>query len=342
MALYTLYLGTMHDFVPEDMTLVNTYVVLLGLVVIPKVIAALCSSLGYLWRKMRHKRQNWGNLVAFFLCILNVYILIYGFTIGFRKLDVKHVDLYMADLPKSFEGYRIVQFSDAHVGSFTGWRKALLQRDIDSINSQHADLIAFTGDLQNLQPQELYPVQDMLSSLKAKDGIVSVLGNHDYAEYIEEDPAIEAANCKELIDRQRQWGWTVLLNGHTAVHRGQDSLVLAGEQNLEKPDSANYEKTMQGIAKGAFVVLLQHNPKSWDQYIRPSKRVQLTLSGHVHGGQLSLFGLRPARFKYKEAYGLYEEDGSYLYVTSGIGALLPFRFGATAEIVVITLHQKKS
>lgn len=341
MAIFTLILGLSHDFIPDDMTIINTYLVLLGLIVVPKVIAALCSSLGFLWRKLRHRRKNWGNLVAFFLCIFNIYILIYGFTIGFKKLEVKHIDIYSADLPQSFDGYRMVHFSDAHVGSFTGWRRQLLQRDIDSINAQHPDLIAFTGDLQNLRPQELYSVQDMLMSLKAKDGIVSVLGNHDYAEYTEEDPAIETANCKELIDRQRQWGWDVLLNSHTAIHRDKDSLVIAGEQNLEKPDSADFGKTMSGIQPGAFVVLLQHNPNAWDQYIRASNRVQLTLSGHVHGGQISLFGLRPARFKYKEDYGLYQKDGKSLYVTSGIGALIPFRFGAPAEIVVITLHHLK-
>lgn len=341
MALYTIYLGTRRGFVPDKIDLINVYVVLLGLVVVPKVIAAACSFLGLLWKKITHKRQNWGNLVAFVLCLFNVYVFIYGFTVGYRKLEVKHIDIYSPDLPKGFDGYRIVHFSDAHVGTFTGWRRNLLQRDIDSINNQHADLIAFTGDLQNTQPQELYPVQQMLASLKAKDGVVSVLGNHDYAEYIEEDAAIEAANCKEIIDRQQQWGWRVLLNEHTILRRGKDSLVVAGEQNLEKPDSADFERTMKGIGKGAFVVFLQHNPQAWDQYIRPSRRAQLTLSGHVHGGQIALGGWSPARLRYARDYGLYQKDNLWLYVTSGIGALLPFRFGAPAEIVVITLHQKK-
>lgn len=339
MAIFTIYLACFSTFIPDNMTLINTYLVLLGVVVVPKAVAALCSSLGVAWRKMRHQRRNWGNLAAFILSLGSLYICIYGFTAGFMKLKVRHVDLYFDDLPDSFDGYRLVHFSDAHVGTFNGWRKKLLQRDIDSINNQHADIILFTGDLQNIRPQELYPMQGILSSLKAKDGVVSVPGNHDYSEYSEESPSVEAANRKELIDRQRRWGWSVLLNSHLTVRRGNDSIVIAGEQNLEVPDSADFKKTMSGISPTDFVIFMQHNPKSWDRYVKADRRVRLMLSGHVHGGQIELFGWRPSSMMYHYDYGLHQESGRALYVTSGIGALVPFRFGIPAEIVVITLHK---
>ena len=182
-------------------------------------------------------------------------------------------------------------------------------------------------------------MQGILSSLKAKDGVVSVPGNHDYSEYSEESPSVEAANRKELIDRQRRWGWSVLLNSHLTVRRGNDSIVIAGEQNLEVPDSADFKKTMSGISPTDFVIFMQHNPKSWDRYVKADRRVRLMLSGHVHGGQIELFGWRPSSMMYHYDYGLHQESGRALYVTSGIGALVPFRFGIPAEIVVITLHK---
>lgn len=341
MLVYTVCLASVRNFIPDDISLVSTYFVLMGLLAVPKVIFAVCSALGLGWKKMRRSRYNWGNLVAVVLILFTWYVVIYGSTIGLRQLKISRVDVWVDDLPDSFEGYRIVHFSDAHVGTFVDGRTGLLRRALDSINAQHPDLIAFTGDLQNLQPQEIYPVQDMLGQLKAGDGVVSVLGNHDYSEYVNEDPLTEAANCSEIIARQRKWGWKLLLNENLTIRRGSDSIVIAGEENLERPDRADFGKTMQGVGKRAFVVMLQHNPKAWDRYIRASNRVQLTLSGHVHGGQISLFGLRPSSLKYRQDYGLYEEDGKALYVSSGIGGLLPFRFGVPPEIAVITLHKRK-
>lgn len=339
MLIFTIYLAANSNFIPDDMRIIFTYLLLFGLYVMPKALYALCSLIGLGWRHLTHSRYNWGNLMAFFLVLVFWYIIIYGSTLGPRKFEVKHVDLYFKDLPDSFEGYKIVQFTDVHAGSFIGNDNNLLQRAFDSINAQKPDLIAFTGDLQNLRPQEIYPIQDMLTGLKAADGVVSVLGNHDYSEYIDEDPVIEAANCRETISRQRQCGWQLLLNEHTAIHRGKDSIVIAGEENLEKPARADFAKTMHNVGKGAFVVMLQHNPRAWDKYIKPSNRVQLTLSGHVHGGQLALFGFHPASLTYKQCCGLYEEDNKALYVSAGIGGVIPFRFGVSPEIVVITLHK---
>ena len=193
-----------------------------------------------------------------------------------------------------------------------------------------------------MQPSELYPVQDLLKSLHAKDGVFSVLGNHDYSQYIKADPAVKAANEREVISRERQFGWTVLLNEHHTIRRGKDSLVIAGEENDGLPlfpDRGDINKTLEGISPSAYVVMLQHDPSAWRRSILPKSQVQLTLSGHTHGGQIQLFGLRPTMLTSKEDYGLYLDGNRALYVSAGISGLIPFRFGIPGEIAVITLHK---
>ena len=339
---YTVALASIRNFAPDDLFWLNLYLFLVGSIVIPKAIFAFCSGLGLLYCRLTHTRNNWGNLVAPPLCLFSLYILIYGSTLGFRKLEVRHIDIYSRELPKAFDGYRIAQFTDAHVGTLTDNRYKMLTRVIDSLNAQNADAIVFTGDLQNMQPSELYPVQDLLKSLHAKDGVFSVLGNHDYSQYIKADPAVKAANEREVISRERQFGWTVLLNEHHTIRRGKDSLVIAGEENdglPPFPDRGDINKTLEGISPSAYVVMLQHDPSAWRRSILPKSQVQLTLSGHTHGGQIQLFGLRPTMLTSKEDYGLYLDGNRALYVSAGIGGLIPFRFGIPGEISVITLHK---
>lgn len=339
---YTVALASIRNFAPDDLFWLNLYLFLVGSIVTPKAIFAFCSGLGLLYCRLTHTRNNWGNLVAPPLCLFSLYILIYGSTLGFRKLEVRHIDIYSRELPKAFDGYRIAQFTDAHVGTLTGNRYKMLTRVIDSLNAQNADAIVFTGDLQNMQPSELYPVQDLLKSLHAKDGVFSVLGNHDYSQYIKADPAVKAANEREVISRERQFGWTVLLNEHHTIRRGKDSLVIAGEENdglPPFPDRGDINKTLEGISPSAYVVMLQHDPSAWRRSILPKSQVQLTLSGHTHGGQIQLFGLRPTMLTSKEDYGLYLDGNRALYVSAGISGLIPFRFGIPGEIAVITLHK---
>lgn len=339
---YTVALASIRNFAPDDLFWLNLYLFLVESIVTPKAIFAFCSGLGLLYCRLTHTRNNWGNLVAPPLCLFSLYILIYGSTLGFRKLEVRHIDIYSRELPKAFDGYRIAQFTDAHVGTLTGNRYKMLTRVIDSLNAQNADAIVFTGDLQNMQPSELYPVQDLLKSLHAKDGVFSVLGNHDYSQYIKADPAVKAANEREVISRERQFGWTVLLNEHHTIRRGKDSLVIAGEENdglPPFPDRGDINKTLEGISPSAYVVMLQHAPSAWRRSILPKSQVQLTLSGHTHGGQIQLFGLRPTMLTSKEDYGLYLDGNRALYVSAGIGGLIPFRFGIPGEIAVITLHK---
>lgn len=344
MVAYTIGLASLKNFAPDDLGWLNVYLFLVGIIVLPKFCFALCSALGLGWCHLRHVNRNYGNVVGLIAVLFVVYVVVYGSTAGFRKLEVRHVDLYFADLPKVFEGYRIVQFSDVHVGTYTGSRQAILQRAIDTINAQRADMIVFTGDLQNMQPSEIYAHRSLLSSIKASDGVYSILGNHDYAQYIRDNQRKRAANEHETQSLERQLGWTLLMNEHRIVRRGNDSIVVAGEENDGKPpfpQRSDVAKTLHGVGKGAFIVMLQHDPTGWRRHILPQSKAQLTLSGHTHNAQFSIFGWSPSQWIYRESCGLYVEGRRMLYVSAGLGGFVPFRFGASGEIVVITLHKSK-
>lgn len=341
---YTVVLALQRDFAPHNSFALNAYLLLLSLVVVPQTVFTICSFFGLLAQRMCRQRRNYGDYVGATLVIVLWYVTIYGTTAGFNKLRVRHIDYYSADLPTAFDGYRMVQFSDAHVGTYNGGREQILRNAVDSINAQHADAVMFVGDLQNMEPQELLPHLSALGSIRAADGVFSVLGNHDYAVYIEADAATKARNCQEMVAKQRQMGWCLLRNEHRTLHRGNDSIVIAGMENdgesKRAPKLGNVGKTLRGVQKGAFVVMLQHDPTCWRRKIVPQCDAQLTLSGHTHAMQFELFGWSPASFVYKEWGGVYTQGGRTLNVSTGLGGFVPFRFGVPGEIVVITLHKK--
>jgi len=271
------------------------------------------------------------------------YIALYGTFIGFQKLEVNHQTYTSAELPKAFDGYKIVLFSDAHVGSYRGMNEWLLQRTVDSINAQKPDMIVFTGDLQNVNPQEIAHHMSTLSQLKAKDGVYSVLGNHDYDKYLLEKDGLNTMPCAETIALEKRMGWHLLQNENCTIKRGNDSLTIAGLDNdgdgKRFPQRGNVKKALQGASP--FVIMLEHDPSAWRRKILPDGRAQLTLSGHTHNMQFALFGWAPMKLTGKEINGWYEEGRQSLFVTAGLGGLIPFRFGATGEIVVIELKNAK-
>ena len=344
--LTALTLKLMHEtnFIPDDPTILYIYLFLLGLIAVPKWIYMLFSLSGLAVCKLTHKKKNYGNLLGVLSVPVIWYILCYGSFIGFRKMEVNRMTYTSEDLPAAFDGYRIVLFSDAHVGTYKGSLQPLLQRAVDSINAQHPDMIVFTGDLQNIEPKDLYRHVDVLASLKAKDGVFSVLGNHDYAKYVNISDAQKVANCRETVSLERQMGWTLLLNEHRLIQRGKDRLVIAGMENdgdgKHFPQKGDIAKTLNGVSQQDFVIMLEHDPSSWRRKIIPDGRSQLTLSGHTHAMQFKLSDWSPIALTGKEWNGWYEHDGRQsLFVTAGLGGLIPFRFGATGEIVVITLKK---
>ena len=343
---YCVGMACIKDFVPHNNLWIELFFILLTWVVLPVFLFVVCSCAGWLWCIMTRSHRNWGNVIGPFVSLGGVGFFFYGFTFGEAKLSVRHVHLYLDDLPKTFDGFRITQFSDFHVGTYRGWRYKILKRDIDSINAQCADMIVFTGDLQNVNPQELLPFRRELSSLKAKDGVYSVLGNHDYSFY-QKGEKEEVKHQNELFTRelQRQFGWTLLTDSSAVVRRDNDSIVIVGTHHDGEapfPHKINLPRAMAGVDRRSFVIMLQHDPSSWDRTILPHTNARLTLSGHTHAGQIKILGLRPTMLTYKEDYGLFEKAGRYLYVSAGLGGVVPIRIGAIPEIVVFTLHRNSS
>ena len=346
MVAYTIHLMYEANFIPDNPTILYIYLLLLGAIVIPKVVYVLFSLTGLTFSRLLHRFHpdrravNYGNLLGLICVPVIWYVLFYGSFVGFQKLEVNRQTFCSPDLPQAFDGYKIVLFSDAHVGSYAGSKQWLLQRAVDSINAQKPDMIAFAGDLQNIQPSELYQQMDILSELKAKDGVYSVLGNHDYAEYVSLDDAGKVANCRETVSLERQLGWTLLRNEQRTIERGKSHIIIAGMENdgdgKKFPQKGNITQTL-GKSKDDFILLLEHDPSSWRRKIVPDGRAQLTLSGHTHNMQFALFGWSPMRLTGREVNGWYQEGRQSLFVTAGLGGLIPFRFGATGEIVVITL-----
>ena len=305
----------------------------MGLIVAPLVFSLLCRWLA--------PRRHWRK--AAIVCSLLAWGLVfYGYFVGFSTLEVRQFEYASADLPEAFDGYRIVQFSDAHVGSYNG---SMLENAIETINAQGADAIVFTGDLENLHPDELEPQMSVLSQLHAKDGVFSVLGNHDYPTYLDCDEATKAECVRKTKMLERKMGWQLLLNEHQTIRRGSDSIVIAGMENWgtlkRMPRLGDVKKTMAGVSPSSFVLMLQHDPTAWRKKILPECHAQLTLSGHTHGGQFSIFGWSPASFTYDVWGGSAYEGDRAIYVSTGLGALIPFRLNMPGEIVVITLKSKK-
>ena len=346
MIAYTIALSTIRNFAPTDLTWLNTYLCLFGLFILPKALFAVASAIGSAVRAIFHTRYNYGHRIGLAIGTIGVLPYIYGMAFGVGKIVVRHVDINFDDLPEEFDGYRVLQISDIHAGTFNGWRRKILRAEIDSIRAQkHIDLVCFTGDMENMRPEE---VETMMPELKRLPYMYSVLGNHDYAEYVKATPNERRKKINQLISIENKLG-RVLLNDNIAVRRklnnGQwsnDSIWLAGAEDYSsKPgyDHSNLKKTLNGIPKAAFVILLQHDPTAWEKDILPHTKVQLTLSGHTHGGQMQLFGFRPTMLTINQDRGLYQKDGRYIYVNAGLGGLVPFRFNMPCEITVITLHK---
>ena len=345
MIAYTMVFVFDRQFAPSDIKILNVYLFLVGLLITPKCLFALCSAIGWGVKKMIRRKANYGNIVGVVMVVLNWYVLFYGSFVGFDQITVREMTYESAELPESFDGYRIVQFSDAHVGTYIGGREHLLRAVVDTINAQSPDMVVFAGDLQNREPQEICPFVDVLGGIKAKDGVFSVIGNHDYSDYIEATPDIKAENEKETRELERKMGWRLLVNEHEVVRRGADSIVIAGLDNdgdgKKFPQRGDVRKALEGVSDSAFVVMAEHDPTCWRRKILPESRAQLTLSGHTHAMQFMIGNWSPASFVYKEWGGLFSEGARALIVSTGIGGFIPFRFGVPGEIVVITMRRLK-
>lgn len=330
---------------------------------VPKILFMLCSLLGILCRGLgrclsaallhtpfRKPRAPFivhrtpftaAGLVLGVVSFVNV---IYGATAGITRFQVKHVTYESERLPEGFDGYRIAQLSDIHIGSWQG-RPEAVEKLVKLTNEQQADLIVFTGDLVNQQSHELDIFRPTLSRLQAPDGVYSVLGNHDYGTYYRwKNSRQEADNLQYLREQQQAMGWRLLDNSHVILHHRGDSIALIGVENDGEPpfpQHADLPRATEGT-QGMFSILLSHNPTHWRREVLPESDIDLMLAGHTHAMQMTLFGRSLASLKYPEWSGMYREGSRALYVNIGIGYVgLPFRFGAWPEITVITLKKKR-
>ena len=279
------------------------------------------------------------------IALLAMAYLIFGATEGKRYFQVKETTIESKDVPQAFDGYRIVQLSDMHVGSWNGDTQAM-EKAVSMINDLHPDLIVFTGDLVNNLASELNNFIPVFSKLKAQDGVYSVLGNHDYSTYVHwENPEDQKEELVRLKQKQAEMGWTMLNNRHVKLYNQNDSIALIGVENSGRPPFPDYAKlseAMQGT-EGMFQILLSHDPTHWRREVLPQTDIQLMLAGHTHAMQTKIFGFTPAQFIYEENDGLYREGEQMLYVNIGLGHLLyPMRLGAWPEITLLTLKKKSN
>ncbi|MDD6853074.1 MAG: metallophosphoesterase [Prevotella sp.] len=290
-------------------------------------------------------------LAALVTALVPVALFAYGFFFGWRRIVVRKAVCESELLPQSFDGYRILQLSDLHIGTFLK-NKSFIRKLVNVVNEQHADLIVFTGDLVNVRADEVRPFVSDLSKMVSKDGVLSVMGNHDYCEYGQDhSEEYKKRNQNVLHYFEHKMGWRLLDNEHVTIGRlrqanGEnisESIAVIGVENISKPpfpDYGNLAVAMGELPKGMFKVLLSHDPSHWRRGVLHKTDIALTLSGHTHAGQLKIGKFSPSKWAYNEWGGKYTEGNSMLYVSTGVGGTVPFRFGAWPEINIITLNRK--
>ncbi len=327
---------------PEGLQRMSCFILIFLCFVVPKVLFALIDWLMKPLRFLFGKRSP-GTCVAGAVALAGLGAVIYGATEGKQHFQIREVTIRSDELPAGFDGYRIVQLSDIHTGSWTG-NGAALQKAVALVNAQQADAVVFTGDLVNDLAIELDEFIPVLRELRGRDGVYSVLGNHDYSMYIQwENPEAQKANLQSLKEKIACMGWRLLLNEHVILHCGGDSIALVGVENSGNPPFPDYADLPQALAgtEGLYKVLLTHDPTHWRRNVLPESDVQLTLSGHTHEMQFRIFGISPSQFVYPEHNGLYREGNRCLFVNIGLGYLrFPLRLGAWPEITVLTLRKE--
>lgn len=271
--------------------------------------------------------------------------LLFGFLNKYRY-QINRLQLAFENLPNAFRGLKIVHISDIHSGSFTD--KDAVRRGVNKIIQEKPDLILFTGDLVNDRATEMHDYIDVFCELKAPLGVYSVLGNHDYGDYVRwENEEAKLSNLRDLMNVHSKMGWRLLMNEHAVLEKNGDRIALLGIENWgARGNFSRYgkmDKAYPGTENYPFKILLSHDPSHWDAQVRTQyKDIDLMLAGHTHGMQfgLELPGVKwsPVQYMYKQWAGLYESENQKLYVNRGFGFLgYPGRVGILPEITVIEL-----
>jgi len=274
--------------------------------------------------------------------------MIYGVLKGKYDFKISNIKIDFKNLPKAFNGFKIVQISDIHTGSFDS--KEAINRGIDLINEQNADVILFTGDLVNNDSREVVPFIDNFKRLKAKYGVFSTLGNHDYGDYKKWDSAEDKKeNMDRMFDYQKQMNFQLLNNENVTISKNGESIAILGVENWGNPpfpQRGDLDLALKGVEDIPFKILMSHDPTHFNKKVVSHKaHFDLTLAGHTHGMQFGIeipgFKWSPIKYIYPKWAGLYKEAKQYLYVNRGFGFLgYPGRAGIRPEITVIELNHK--
>lgn len=320
----------------------------------------ICSLVGKLMRKaLKYKgRKHPARVTGIFMGILLVAVMWWGVMFTRHQIEVVPVEIASSQIPRPFNNYRIAQISDLHVGTW-GRDTTFVSQLVDSVNALNPDLIVFTGDVVNRCTKEIEPFLNTLSRLKAPDGVMSVLGNHDYGDYMNwNDPKDREENNALLAVYQKKIGWDLLNNDRRFIVKDNDSIMIVGVENWGDPPFHTYGDLERALSSSPdslfnqndhrFKILLTHNPAHWDQIVSHETNFGLTLSGHTHAMQMEteLFGKKwsPAKYRYDLWGGYFErlnDKGQTvrLYVNIGAGEVgMPSRLlRAYPEITLITL-----
>lgn len=293
------------------------------------------------------ERSSWMPYAALLLGAIPAITLSYGMALNPYRYKLWKTKLAFKDLHPDLSGFKIVQISDIHSGSFL--LKEPVENSIKMINEQKPDIVFFTGDLVNAIASEMEPFVEMFSKIQAPLGVYSIVGNHDYGDYHNWDNKEDKVkNFEALKEMHKKLGWTLLLNEHRQVQVKDAVLNIIGVENYSShprfPKYGDLHKATADLTGGSFNVLLSHDPSHWDdQVIKDYKHIELTLSGHTHGFQFGVeipgFKWSPIQYVYPRWSGLYKEESQYLYVNRGLGYLgYPGRVGILPEITLLTLE----
>ena len=294
-------------------------------------------------------RRRFISGVAVALAAIPFSSLLFGMVRGKYNYKVLKYTLEYDDLPDAFDGYTITQISDVHSGSFDNREK--INYGINLINDQKSDIIVFTGDLVNDAAEEMLPWKDLFGQLKARDGVYSVLGNHDYGDYRQwESQAAKEKNLQDLKDMQREMGWDLLLNEKRYLERDGQRVALVGVENWGAggfKKAGDLAKASEGLSREDFKILLSHDPSHWKaEVLQDDRHFHLTLSGHTHGMQFGieipgLIKWSPVKYRYEQWAGIYEDVGRFINVNRGFGFIgYPGRVGIWPEVSVIQLKKR--
>jgi predicted MPP superfamily phosphohydrolase len=292
------------------------------------------------------ERREMVSKVALMFAAIPFASFIYGITKGKYSYKIHRKELFFKDLPEVFNGFTITQISDVHAGSFDD--KNAVHEGIKLIQELNSDVFVFTGDMVNNRAEEIEPFKDIFGSIKAKHGQFSILGNHDYGDYVAwESPRHKTENLNRLKQHHADMGYKLLLDEHIRIQKDNESIVLAGVENWGKGfgERGDLQKALHGTNDKDFKVLLSHDPSHWDEQVKVNQNpIHLTLSGHTHGMQMGVeipgFKWSPVKFRYKNWAGLAAHEDRHLYVNRGYGFIgFTGRVGIWPEITVLTLRK---